>query len=130
MSEQDKAIKQIQQIALNNSDIEVLWLYGSRARNLAHKNSDYDLAIAFKDYIEDPVERRLRPELLALAWTKKLGLALSILDIDQAPLLMAYTIVEDNCTLHITNNYRKMVTEQRIMSKWELDYLYHRKQYA
>lgn len=53
----------------------------------ASVTSDYDLAIAFTDYINDPFERRLRPELLALSWTKKLNTSLSIIDINQASYL-------------------------------------------
>lgn len=105
----------------------MLWFYGSRARGQASSTSDYDLAIAFTQYVDDPVERRLRPELLALTWTKKHGVELSIIDINQAPLPMAYTIVQDNTVIFGENNYRCMVEEQRIMSKWELDYCYHRK---
>ena len=130
MLSQEKTLKSLKQLADSNSDVEVLWLYGSRARGKASSTSDYDLAIAFTQYIDDPVERRLRPELLALTWTKKLGVELSIIDINQAPLPMAYTIVQDNTVIFGENNYRCMVEEQRIMSKWELDYCYHRKHYA
>lgn len=127
---QAQVIEKIKLLAALQPDIDVLWLYGSRARSQAHENSDYDLAIAFKYYIKDPVERRLRPELLALKWQKQLDIALSIIDINQASLPMAYTIVEDNVTLFCPNDYRRMVEEQRIMSKWELDHLHHRKYYA
>jgi predicted nucleotidyltransferase len=125
-----QSIKQIIALAKNNPEVEILWLYGSRARGNANKNSDYDLAVAFKSYIEDPVERRLRPELLSLKWNKQLNIALSIVDINQAPLPLAYTVIQDNTTLYSQNNYRRMVEEQKIMSKWEIDYLYHRKHYA
>jgi hypothetical protein len=40
------------------------------------------------------------------------------------------TLVQDNVTLFCANDYRRMVEEQRIMSKWELDHLHHRKYYA
>lgn len=130
MPSQSKTIKSINELASLDPNIEVLWLYGSRARGQESSKSDYDLAIAFTQYIDDPVERRLRPELLALTWTKKLGVELSIIDINQAPLPMAYTIVQDNTVIFGENNYRCMVEEQRIMSKWELDYCYHRKHYA
>lgn len=125
-----QSIKQIIALAKNNPEVEILWLYGSRARGNANKNSDYDLAVAFKSYIEDPVERRLRPELLSLKWNKQLNIALSIVDINQASLPLAYTVIQDNTTLYSQNNYRRMVEEQKIMSKWEIDYLYHRKHYA
>ena len=127
---QTQAIKQLIKLAHENAEVEVLWLYGSQARNTANKNSDYDLAIAFKSYIEEPVKRRLRPELLSLKWNKQLDIELSIIDINQVPLTLAYTVVQDNTTLYSKNDYRKMTEEQRIMSKWELDHMYHRKQYA
>jgi len=125
-----KNIKQIVQLAENNAEVEIVWLYGSRARGNAHSQSDYDLAIAFKTYIEDPIERRLRPELLALKWCKKLNNQLSIIDINQVPLPLAYTVIQDNKLLYSQNDYRRMVEEQRIMSKWELDHTYHQKHYA
>jgi predicted nucleotidyltransferase len=130
MLSQKKTLKSLEQLASSTSAVEVLWLYGSRARGQASSTSDYDLAIAFTQYIDDPVERRLRPEMLALTWAKKLGVELSIIDINQASVPMAYTIVQDNTVIFGENNYRCMVEEQRIMSKWELDYCYHRKHYA
>jgi len=131
MSQQsDQNIKNTILLANNNDDIEVLWLYGSRARNTVNTNSDYDLAVAFKSYIKEPIDRRLRPELLALEWNRKLGIALSIIDINQVPLTLAYTVVQDNMLLYSKNEYRRMVEEQRIMSKWELDHCYHKKHYA
>lgn len=120
----------IVELAAKNTEVEVLWLYGSQARGSAAKNSDYDLAIAFKNYITDPLERRLRPELLALQWSKALGIKLSMVDINQASIQLAYTIVQDNYPLYSDSDLRKMTEEQRIMSKWELDHLYHRKHYA
>ena len=120
----------IMQLAKNNVEVEVLWLYGSRARNKANIDSDYDLAVAFKTYIEDPIERRLRPEILALEWHEKLNIPLSIIDINQAPLPLAYTVVLDNTLLYSKNDYRRMTEEQKIMSKWEIDHCYHRKHYA
>ncbi|NQY63261.1 MAG: nucleotidyltransferase domain-containing protein [Alteromonadaceae bacterium] len=127
---QEIAIQNLVNLAKKHPDIEVLWLYGSRARNTATETSDYDLAVAFETYIEDPLERRLRPELLALEWHKTLGIKLSILDINQATIQLAYTVVLDNTYLYSGNDYRRLVEEQRIMSKWEIDHLYHRKHYG
>ena len=127
---QPQNIKQIIILAHNCPEVEVLWLYGSQARGHSNHNSDYDLAVAYKSYIKDPVERRLRPELLSLDWNKQLDIALSIVDINQASLPLAYTIIKDNTVLYSQNDYRRMIEEQKIMSKWELDYLYHRKHYA
>lgn len=127
---QSQVLKDIIELAKNNADVEILWLYGSRARNTSSLQSDYDLAVAFKSYIKDPVERRIRPEVLALKWASKLGVALSIVDINQASLPLAYTVVQDNNVFYSKNDYRKMIEEQRIMSKWEIDHCYHKKHYA
>jgi len=86
--------------------------------------------VAFRTYIKDPVARRLRPELIALEWNKQLSLPLSIVDINQASLPLAYTVIQDNNLIYSQNNYRRMTEEQKIMSKWEIDHIYHKKQYA
>lgn len=127
---QSQSIKKIIVLAEINPEVEILWLYGSRARGTANKNSDYDLAVAFKLYIKSPIERRLRPELLSLKWNQQLDITLSIVDINQVPLPLAYTVLQDNTILYSQNEYRRMTEEQKIMSKWELDYVYHRKHYA
>jgi predicted nucleotidyltransferase len=114
--EQSKIIHKIVQLAENTPEVEVLWLYGSRAKGNANNNSDYDLAIAFKTYIDDPLERRLKPELLALKWKNQLKIELSVIDINQVPLPLAYTVIQDNTTLYSNNEYRRMVEEQKIMS--------------
>jgi len=49
---QDQTIKNIITLAKNNADVEVLWLYGVRARNTESIHGDYDLAVAFKAYIK------------------------------------------------------------------------------
>ena len=127
---QNQNLENIIQLAKNNSEVEMIWLYGSRARNNANIESDYDLAVAFKNYIKEPVERRLRPEMLALEWHGKLNIALSIIDINQVSLPLAYTVILDNTLLFSKNEYRRMIEEQRIMSKWEIDHCYQRKHYA
>ncbi len=55
-------------LAKQNSKIDILWLYGSRAKGTAQKTNDYDLAVAFNDFPTDLWEKRLQPEQLAFAW--------------------------------------------------------------
>ena len=78
-------LQSIRNLAQSNSDIAVVWLYGSRAKGSASEQSDYDLAVAFVSFIkDDPIEKRLRPECLAIDWQRDLGLRdfkLSIVDI-------------------------------------------------
>lgn len=119
---------QIIQLAKANDAIELLWLYGSRAKDNAHDKSDIDLAVAFKDWEKDPLERRLRPELLALDWLHELHLQdgqLSVLDINIAPIPIAMSVLQNGELLLSKNRSRQWQEQQRIMSRWEIDYLYH-----
>lgn len=113
-------------LAKANDNIIALWLYGSRARGKANPDSDYDLAVLFKQSPADDVERRLQPELLALDWQQATNeLALSIIDIMQVPLPLAITVLDDNSLLYCCDDTVRLLAEARLMSKWELDYLYH-----
>ena len=117
-------------LAQDDGNIELLWLYGSHAKGTAHKQSDIDLAIGFKAWEKDILERRLRPELLAIEWQNKLNLVeggLSILDINSAPIPLAMAVLKTGDLLLSKNLSRQFKEQQRIMSKWEIDYLYHYK---
>jgi len=117
-------------LATENSDIENLWLYGSYAKGTFHAGSDIDLAVVFKHWQEDIIERRLKSELLALEWQKKLGLKegdISILDMEIASIPLAMSVLSTGKLLLSKNNARQLKEQQRIMSKWEIDYLYHYK---
>lgn len=130
------ALKELGTLAKKTPNVAALWLYGSRARNEAHDTSDYDLAVMFECYEEDVVERRLRPETLALEWMQEVRdslageIELSVIDIDLAPVPLAFTVVSDNHLLYTRDELSVIYKEQRIASKWELDYQYHARQYA
>ena len=126
----DSVIEQIKALAGNDSAIDVCWLYGSRARGQAEEKSDYDLAVLFQQAVSDPIDRRLRPEMLAIQWSQQLNQKISIVDINLAPLPLAHTVMRDNTTLFCRNAFKSLDLERRIMSKWEIDHLYHRKHYA
>lgn len=119
---------QIIQLAQEDDNIEILWLYGSYANETAHKNSDIDLAVVFKTWEKDVIERRLRPELLAIEWQQELSLKdgqLSVLDMAIAPIPIAMATLKSGRLLLSKNISRQLQEQQRIMSKWEIDYLYH-----
>ena len=54
----------------------------------------------------------------------------SIVDLNVAHIQLAYSIIKDNSVIFSRNDHRMMTEEQKIMSKWELDHLYHRKHSA
>lgn len=126
-------LTQISQLAETNPNIAVLWLYGSQADNTQQAESDYDLAIAFFSFLKNPLETRLRPEMLALEWQSRLNLnenKLSIVDINQINIPLAYEIIQYNRVLLCRDYKRLWNEEKRIYSRMELDILYSMKKYA
>ena len=121
------------QLAQADPDIAVLWLYGSRAQDQAHADSDYDLAVAFVSFPEEPLQRRLRPEILALDWAQAVHLdsdSLSIIDINAVPVPLAWEVITSGQVLYQDDSMRLYQEEQRISSRMELDILYHRRRYG
>lgn len=115
-------------LAKQHDDIEILWLYGSYAKGTFHEGSDIDLAVVFKSWQEDIIERRLKSELLAIEWQKELGLnegEISILDMEIASIPLAMSVLSTGKLLLSKSKSRQLKEQQRIMSKWEIDYLYH-----
>ncbi len=123
----DKIQTAIIELARQNLDIVVVWLYGSRVKGSANINSDYDVAVAFKAFIKnDPLEKRLRPECLALDWQQALGLhdfQLSIVDINQAPIPLAWQIIEADGVLYCADERRLWQEIRRIGSRMEIDFI-------
>ena len=113
--------------------MDVLWLYGSRAKGTEQPNSDFDLAVAFHSFPDDDWELRLQPELLAQSWSDQLGLAdgiISVVDINHIPIQLAMGIVLKGETITVKDTLRLIREEHRITSMWELDHLHHRRHYG
>ena len=118
----DCLITEIVKLAQRNPEIRLLWLYGSRAIDKANETSDYDLAVAFDTRLKDPMERRLRPELLALDWQQATGVAdhvLSVVDINLAPLPLALNIVAEDSKLLVNKDELRYIRElNRVWGLW------------
>jgi predicted nucleotidyltransferase len=133
VEERNRVLEALRSQVCGDSDIAVLWLYGSRAKGNATAESDYDLAVAFAEPFSDPLERRLRPELLAQHWQDLLGLPedkLSIIDIDQLPIPLAMAVIRTGRPLCVNDPLRLAQEENRVTSMWELDYLHHRREFG
>ena len=66
--------------------------------------------------------------LLAIEWQNTLNLndgELSVLDMNNAPIPIAMSVLQSGELLLSKNVSRQLQEQQRIMSKWEIDYLYH-----
>lgn len=115
-------ISRITQLAKQNTDISAIWLYGSRAQGRSRPDSDYDLAIAFNDFSLDHLARYNRPHCLALDWATELNLPenqLSIVDINLAPIYLAYQIIDTGQLLYSNGSPRAWQEITRINSLFE-----------
>jgi len=129
----DPVLNSLIRLIENEPDVTTLWLYGSRARGDHHSGSDYDLAILFREPVKDPLDRRLRPEEKALEWQSTLNLPedrLSVVDLVIAPVPLGVSILEHGLLLVDKAPEVRIVLESRILSKWEIDYLYHQKRFG
>ena len=126
-------VEHIKRFAESDPNVDVLWLYGSRAKGTEQPNSDFDLAVAFHSFPNDGWELRLQPELLAQSWSDQLGLAdgiISVVDINHIPIQLAMGIVLEGKAITVKDTLRLIREEHRITSMWELDHLYHRRYYG
>mgnify|MGYP005995579327 CR=1 FL=1 len=133
MESSNRIIQKIQTMAKKHENVAVLWLYGSRAKGLEQADSDYDLAVAFNHFPDDAWQQRLQPENLAHEWAEELDLEekkLSVIDINHVPIQLAMAVIEHGKLLQSNNELRLIKEENRITSMWEIDHMYHRKQYG
>jgi predicted nucleotidyltransferase len=122
IEDQSIILKKIEQLAIADSDIEVLWLYGSRANECYHVESDFDLAIAFKNFDLSINDKYLRPNILAMQWAASLGIAeskLSIIDINMSPVYLTFNVIEYGDVLYETPSMRRISEVNRIYSQYE-----------
>lgn len=118
----DHRVDEMINLAKDCPDIEVVWLYGSRATGDSQDHSDYDIAIAFKNFKLSSLARYLRPNELAIEWCEETGLKsdqLSVVDINQAPIYLAFNIVEDGKVIYQTKTARSFTEQDRIYAQYE-----------
>lgn len=119
---QQAVLQQIEQLAKQHADIAAVWLYGSRSQGRARQDSDYDLAIAFNDFSLDTLARYLRPQTLALDWAALLHLPeqqVSLVDINQVPIYLAYQIIDTGQLIYSDGSARAWQEISRINSLFE-----------
>jgi len=123
-----KILKQVIQNAQVLADIEVIWLYGSQAKGTSHSQSDIDLAVAFKNFNLTELDKKLRPQELSLIWTAQLNLPenkISIVDINNIPVYLAFNVIEYGKVLYTKNESRALKETQRIYSQYEFETIEH-----
>jgi len=121
MKEQEHITNRINRLAQDDPAIEVVWLYGSRAKGTANERSDYDLAVAYTRPGEAGREIILSYpcDELAYQWSKQTDAKISIVDINHVPAALAYSIISDGMVIFCNNDLRLHAEESRIWSVWE-----------
>lgn len=116
--------KKLTMLIQENAKVDAIYLYGSRAKQTAHKKSDWDIAVLFSAYKTDLSERILRPQMLEAMLERELQLynKISVVDIEIAPVYLQYSILMSAVKWFDRNVPHVKRVEQGILSKWEKDY--------
>lgn len=111
-------------IIQTSAPVDAIYLYGSRAKQTAHENSDWDIALIFSDYETDLLARTLRPQMIEAALERELKLynQISVIDLEIAPVYLQYSIIMSAVKWFDRNVPHVKRVEQSIFSKWEKDY--------
>jgi len=108
----------------SHTEVDAIYLYGSRAKQTEHTDSDWDIAVLFTDYENDLTARALRPQLLEAELERELKLynQISVVDLETAPMYLQYSIIMSAVKWFDANVPHVRRVEQSILSKWEKDY--------
>lgn len=90
--------EQLIKLAEAHPEVIVLWLYGSQAKGNAGPASDWQQALGLP-------ERKL-----------------SVVDINQAPIPLAFSVVDACHPLYSRDEGRRLQEEGRVMSQMEINY--------
>jgi predicted nucleotidyltransferase len=114
----------ITRIICAHSHVDAIYLYGSRAKQTAYKNSDWDIAVIFSHYETDLMQRILRPQQLEAELERQLKRynQISVIDLETAPMYLQYSILMSAVKWYDRNVPHVKRVEQSILSKWEKDY--------
>jgi len=111
-------LKELARLAAGTGVIEVLWLYGSRARGDEGSTSDYDLAVALSGPLANE-ERWQAIEAFEHEAAVSLAASVSCVDINRAPVPLAANVIHEGSVLFCRSDLRLRSEEQRVWSLWE-----------
>jgi predicted nucleotidyltransferase len=101
------------------NQVQVAWLYGSRATNSYSDSSDYDIAVALLPEIADFEQRQTAIDDMQYQLTELVGTPVSVVDVNNIPVPLAQNIVSQGRVLLCLSDFRLRAEEQRIWSLWE-----------
>ena len=119
----DEFLAEVVSVACENEKVDALYLYGSQAKGTATEQSDWDFAVMFSDFEQDPFERLVRPQILEAAIEKhfKMYNKISVIDVEIVRPPLQYNAISgkklyDRGVPHVRR------VENSIISKIEKDY--------
>lgn len=111
------------EIIRDKFEVDAIYLYGSRAKQKEHPNSDWDLAILFSHFEKDILKRVLRPQKIEEVLERELKMynQVSVVDLEVVPPPLQMNIIMgkrifDRMVPHVRR------VEYSIISKIEKDY--------
>ena len=121
----DNMAQNVMRIIQSVAPVDAIYLYGSRAKQTAHENSDWDIAVIFTDFETDLLARALRPQTLEATLERELKLynQISVVDLEIAPVYLQYSILMSAVKWFDRNVPHVKRVEQSIFSKWGRRYL-------
>ena len=107
-----------------HAEVDAVYLYGSRAKQTAREDSDWDIAVLFSVYESDALARALRPQALQAELERELRLynQISVVDLETVPTHLQYSILMSAVKWFDRNVPHVRRVEQGILSTWEKDY--------
>lgn len=124
-SNSQQIIEHIVRLIISRWETDAVYLYGSRAKGKARPDSDWDIAVLFRDFLTSPVERCLRPQEVEEVLQRELRMydLISVVDLEDVPPPLQINIITgkriyDRGVPHVRR------IEQSVISKIEKDYEY------
>jgi uncharacterized protein len=123
--ESQQILERIVSLIISRWETDAVYLYGSRAKGTARPDSDWDIAVLFRDFLTSPVERCLRPQQVEEILQRELHKydRISVVDLEDVPPPLQISIITgkriyDRGVPHVRR------IEQSVISKIEKDYEY------
>lgn len=112
-------LQQVIELASAHADVSALWLYGSRARGDNRADSDYDLAVTFRDHTGSRLAQASRIEALRSSFATVLDAEVSLVDLEVTSTPLAAQITEEGILLLDRTPVETGWLYQKIWSKWD-----------
>lgn len=93
--ESQKILERIVSLIISRWETDAIYLYGSRAKGKERPDSDWDIAVLFRDFLTSPVERCLRPQQVEEVLQRELRKydRISVVDLEDVPPPLQISII-------------------------------------